>query len=235
MRAFIVRSAAIVGSLCLVAAAAATSPVVASAATPVPITRWKLAVDLRAHPSQNPFPSYLGGPSVWSLRGSDSLNHDGRYPLLKSFSSAFGSPAIEAWHGSANICVGVPAVGVNITDNPASLCSGQVPGQAAIARPSPKRLAIVAWSSPFEGTISINHIGVADLDGACGDGVTFYIDLGPKTLSSVRINNKDAKTLPSITQTVRTGFPVYFIVDPGPNGNAACDTTQLQVTIDRVA
>ena len=235
MRALIVRGAAIAGSLCLLGATVATSAVVAAAATPAPITRWKLAVDLRAHPDQNPFPNYTGGPAVWSLRGSQSLNHDGRYPLLKSFSPSFGSPSIKAWHGRASICVGVPAVGVNVTDKPVSMCTGTVPGQAALARPSPNRMAIVAWSSPFEGTVSINHIAVADLDPACGDGVTFYVDLGPKTLTSARVANQDTKVIAPITQTIRAGFPLYFIVDPGPNGNAACDTTQLQVTIDRVA
>ena len=233
MRGLTVRRAAIAGALCLLAATAA-APLTASAETPVAITRWKLAADLRAHPDQNPFPDYLGGPAVWSLRGSLSLNHDGKYPLLSKFSPAFGSPTIKGWHGNASICVGVPAVGVNLSTQPVSMCTGVIPGQAALARPAPKRMAIVAWSSPFDGTISINHVAVADLDPACGDGVNFYIELGPKKLASVAVANKDSKTLAPVTQTVRTGFPVYFIVDPGPNGNAACDTTQLQVTIDRV-
>jgi len=233
MKRVIARGAALACTLFLGAGAAAVA-VPASADTPT-ITRWKLAVDLRAHPSQNPFPNYLGGPAVWSLRGSQSLAHDGRYPLLKAFSPAFGSPGIEAWHGNASICVGVPAVGVNVTDKPASICTGQVPGDAAIARPSPKRMAVVEWSSPFLGTVSINHVAVADVDPACGDGVTFYVDLGPTTVLSAHIANRDAQTLPATTVGVRAGWPVYFIVDPGPNGNAACDTTQLQVTIDRLS
>src|SRR5580700_2844864 len=98
MRAFLVRGAVIAVSSVLVVSTSATSYAagaqssrtrttrVASASDPDPLMRWKLALDLRTHPNLNPFPSYLGGVRVWSLRQSRSLQRDGDYPLLSSFS-----------------------------------------------------------------------------------------------------------------------------------------------------
>jgi hypothetical protein len=228
-----VRSAAIAGSIVLFAATAGVTHAASAATVPTP-TRWQFAPDFRSHPGHNPFTSYQGGPAVWSVRQSQSLTRNGNYSLLRSFSSTFGAAGLRAWHGNSLNCVHVPAIGVNTSDAPARLCRGQVPGKAAFARPSGSRMAVVAWTSPFTGTVKISHDAIADVDGACGDGISYFVALGTRPLQSIHLKNKDATTLPNTTQTIRAGQSLYFIVDSGPKRNASCDTTQLQLTIDRV-
>jgi hypothetical protein len=236
MRRSVYLGAALTISLTLVAATPVASR--ASSAKPAvstPLDRWKLALDLRTHPDQNPLPGSRGGDAVWSLRGSRSLNHDGNYPLLPSFSAAFGSTGIKAWHGGARGCVRLPAVGVNTNSTLSRpLCTGRVPADAAFARPSASQLAVVEWTSPFDGTVSISHDAVADLDGACGDGVSYSVYFGATLLAAVNIANKAGTELGEMTQPIKKGQSFSFIVDPGPARNAGCDTTQLQITVDHV-
>jgi hypothetical protein len=236
MRRSIARGAALAISLILIAATPAVSQ--ASPASPAASTlldRWKLALDLRTHPNRNPLASYRGGPDVWSLRGSRSLSHDGNYPLLPAFSSTFGSSGIEAWHGGARGCVRLPAIGVNTNAKSSRpLCTGRVPAEAAFARPSASQLAVVEWTSPFDGTVSVSHDAVSDLDGACGDGVSYSVYFGAAVLATVAVPNQTGTELAAITQTIKKGQSFTFVVDPGPAHNAGCDTTQLQITIDHV-
>jgi hypothetical protein len=236
MRRFGVLGVALTISLALVVATPVVSE--ASAAKPAVSTlldRWKLALDLRTHPNQNPLPGSGGGVAVWSLRGSRSLRHDGNYPLLPSFSSTFGSTGIKAWHGGAPGCVRLPAIGVNTNSKSSRpLCSGRVPAAVAFARPSGSQLAVVEWTSPFDGTVSISHDAVSDLDGACGDGVSYSVYFGATLLAAVNVANRAGTELAAMTQTIKKGQAFTFIVDPGPARNAGCDTTQLQITVDHV-
>ena len=96
-------------------------------------------------------------------------------------------------------------------------------------------MAVVAWTSPFTGRISISHDAIADLDGSCGDGVSYWVYVGTSQVLAVRLTNGNAAELPASIEHVRTGEPVYFIVGPGPSGDNGCDTTQLQITIDQLA
>jgi len=199
------------------------------------VMRWKLALDFRTHPNLNPFPSYLGGTPVWSLREGATLSRNGDYPLLPTFASAFGSGGIAAWHDTSRDCPNVPAVGVNLVDVTIPLCQASIPGYAAFLEPDATHSAVVAWTSPFTGTVNIGEDAVASLGGTCGDGVSYFVDLGTKQLVAVRLTNNNAASLPPMKQRVVTGESLYFIVVPGPNDNAACDATQLALTIDELA
>jgi hypothetical protein len=230
---------AIAVSLVLIASAPATAqvaratPAIALATSP-PVMRWKLALDLRTRPNHNPFPSHLGGPAVWSLRESRSLTRDGRYRLLPTFSSKFGAVGISAWHGSTPNCVPLPAIGVNTTTTAKPLCTGHVPALEAFVAPDATHMAVVAWTSPFDGNVTISHDAISDLDASCGDGVSYYVDLGTTTnLASITLANGGGTELPQVTQSIEPGQSLYFIVDPGPSHNIGCDITQLQITIDQ--
>jgi hypothetical protein len=240
MRASTIRGAALAVSLVLFAATpataqtATTSPATASASSS-PLFRWKLALDLRSRPNRNPFPSYVGGPAVWSLRASRSLLRDGNYRLLPTYSPHFGSAGISAWHGKTSNCVDLPAIGVNTNKTAAPLCTGQVPAGAAFVQPDATHMAVVAWTSPFDGAVAISHDAIAELDGSCGDGVSYYVDLGAsQQLATTTIAKGGGTVLPPITLQIEPGQSLYFIVDPGPNDNVGCDTTQLQITIDQI-
>jgi hypothetical protein len=246
MRAWLVRGAVVVASFVLIGAtpaASQTAPVTrpgtrttrtTSVSDPDPLMRWKLALDLRTHPNLNPFPSYLGGDRVWSLRESRSLQRDGDYPLLASYSSTFGSAALKAWHGTAVSCVKVPAIGANTTDMSVPLCSGHVPGDAAFVVPAATHAPVVAWTSPFDGSVTISHDAVAEVGGSCGAGVSYYVDFGSTQLAAVKLTSDEGTDLPSISRSVHKGQSFYFIVEPESGNDLACDTTQLQVTVDGV-
>ena len=235
MKRFVPVGAALTISLALIVATPVASEASARPAVSTLLDRWKLALDLRTHPNQNPLPGSRGGDAVWSLRGSRSLRHDGNYPLLPSFSPAFGSVGIKAWHGGVPGCVRLPAIGVNTNSKSSRpLCTGRVPAEAAFARPSASQLAVVEWTSPFDGTVSISHDAVADLDRACGDGVSYSVYSGVTLLTAVNVGNGGGTELGAMTQTIKKGQTFTFIVDPGPARNAGCDTTQLQITIDHI-
>jgi hypothetical protein len=197
--------------------------------------RWKLALDYRSHPGHNPFSSYLGGPAVWSLREGQTLARNGNYPLLPTYSSTFGTSGIAAWHDNGSGCPSSPAIGVDVSGAPEALCSAGIPGGAAFLDPTASHTAVVAWTSPFTGAVNISHNAAADLDGSCGDGVSYFVELGTQQISAVRLTNNNAAELPEMRERIAKGQSLYFIVDPGLGDNAACDVTQLQVTIDRVA
>ena len=199
------------------------------------VMRWKLALDFRTHPGRNPFPSYRGGPPVWSLHEGSTLSRNGNYPLLPTFSSTFGVDGISAWHDNSQGCPSVPAIGVNIAPGSVSLCKATIPANAAFLVPDSSHTAVVAWTSPFTGVINISNDAIADLDGSCGDGVSYFVDLGTTQLVAVRLTNNNAAQLPPTLQRVSAGQTLYFIVDPGPGDDASCDATQLAVTVDRLA
>ena len=195
--------------------------------------RWKFAYDFRAHPNLNPFPDYKGGPPVWSLRESQGLQRDGNYSMLPTYSAAVGSAGIAAWHANSSGCHQAPEIGVSLFDAPGSVCGASVPGNAAFVYPAKTLMPVVAWTSNFPGTVTITA-AISDFDGACGDGVSYYIDRGTTNLTTVRLTNNDSRVLPLITTNISPGESLYFIVDSGPAGNNACDATQLQIQIDRI-
>jgi hypothetical protein len=199
------------------------------------VFRWRLAGDFRAHPGHNPFSDYLNsGPAVWSLREGYSLSRNGLYPLLPSFASTFQSQGLSAWHGDSAGCPSLPAIGINIIpDAQIPQCSATIQGGAAFLEPSAGHPAIVAWTSPFTGLADISHDAVADLDRTCGDGISYYVDLGTQQIRSARITNGNSASLPDDQVRVVKGQSLYFIVDPGPADDASCDATQVAVTIDQ--
>lgn len=199
--------------------------------TPPPTPRrWKLALDYRSHPEQNPFPNYSGGPAVWTLMQTASLT-PGNYSKLPSYAASFGA-GIVAWHGASKTCGGLPAIGVAVV-GPAKICTATIQPAAAFASPDPSHMAVVAWKSPRATNISI-QTGMADFDASCGDGVSYSILNGTTDLNSGTLANGGSKVLPRMQTHVNEGDTVYFIVGPGSSGNADCDATQLQVTIDPV-
>src|SRR5689334_18336618 len=75
-----------------------------STTSPSPFeVRWDLTTDFARHPADNPFGHAVGGPAVWSLRQSASLDRTGTYPQLPTYSRAFVR-GVAAWHGDNEAC-----------------------------------------------------------------------------------------------------------------------------------
>jgi hypothetical protein len=207
------------------------------------VQRWKFNFDFGNHPGPNgsqtfshtnPFGNYQGGPLVWSLREGATNARVGLYALLPTFASTFGADGLVAWHDNGAGCPKLPAIGVNLAGLPTQQCSASIPGNAAFLEPSSTHPAIVAWTSPFDGVADISHDAIADADGTCGDGVSYFVDLGTKQLSAVRLTNNNSATLPDMRTPVVKGQSLYFIVDSGPANDSSCDATQLAITVDEL-
>ena len=198
--------------------------------------QWQFAADYRTHPGTNPFADYLNGPKVWSLRESQSSSRNGNYPLLAHYARTFGASGVSGWYGDASGCVGRPSIAANTVEAPATVCGAGIHSHAAFVYPGQSHMAVVAWTSLFDGNIRI-AAGIADLDPSCGDGVHYYIDKGTQGLSAITLTNRNSVQLDPITTSVTFGQSIYFIVDPtGTSGqpNNDCDTTQLSIIINRL-
>ncbi len=95
---------------------------------------------------------------------------------------------------------------------------------------------IVGWKSPIYGQVRISGL-VRDMDGHCGDGVSWSIDLGAWTLALGDIGHgeaqgfADAQGGPGLQSVlVSKGEFLYFVVDP--NGEIGCDSTELEIRIE---
>jgi len=93
-----------------------------------------------------------------------------------------------------------------------------------------RRNAILAWTSPVTGQISIEG-GVGRAQGSCQEStgnVDFSIDRGPTTLWTTSLVLGESTDI-SVTTTATAGETLYFVVDAGPD--ARCDLTYLGLRI----
>jgi hypothetical protein len=207
---------------------------------------WRLASDMQTSPSQeNPNRDSYGNASVWHFLASADLNRDpGTYALLSEFTANFcGSVGLQVWHGPGDPC-GLdetscwPLVGINATGVVQQPLTISWPAGVAYAHPCPNRLALVAWRSPADYRVTISG-WVKDIDGVCGDGIKWYIDMGSRNLASGSFNNEEQQTFAaglggsSLSQVqVSSGDFVYFAIHA--KDNYFCDSTAIEITITEI-
>jgi hypothetical protein len=201
---------------------------------------WDLAHDMRTSPDQeNPNRDSHGNQAVWHFM---QRVNDGReaptYELLPMFTAhAFGIQGLEQWtatHVGSEQDV-LPAIGINATDQIQSYSTLAWPPHTVRVHPADAPV-VVGWQSPISGQVRISGL-VRDMDGHCGNGVLWSIDLGTTTLASGTLANGEAQgfaqgqggtRLQSIS--VSKGEFLYFVVDP--NGQFGCDSTELEIRIE---
>jgi hypothetical protein len=198
--------------------------------------RWALAKDISEASNQISFNQGLHG--VWYFMESTSLRHD---PLVYKFMSDYdapcqGNPAallidgLSCWQDPTHTVDRNLSIFFNFTDT-AQFPLGPplvFPPHSVIMHPAPDRFAIVAWASPIRGRVDVN--GSFTHLNQCGGGVLWSVDQGNVTLASGVIDRTSQSFhLPRIG--VARNDVLYFIVDP--NGDYACDSTRLQLTITR--
>ncbi|MCC7333909.1 MAG: DUF1592 domain-containing protein [Pirellulaceae bacterium] len=113
-----------------------------------------------------------------------------------------------------------------------------VPARGIVMHPSPTRESMVAWRSPISGHVTIAGL-VADSDGNCGNGVAWRVELlteagTAKIAEGIIDNGGEERFQPASEYHVQQGDVVSLIVNPR-EGNHACDTTHIALTLTEVA
>ena len=182
---------------------------------------WDAALDFRLAPDQaNPSADVFGNAGVWSYLWSDGLVHDpSQYRPFRNYTVVDGWR--QQWDDPAfvNLIVG------RLGDNRMLLHSW---GGRAIAF---GRSAIVAWTSPIGGRVTVTaEVALPDL-ASCpfGDGILWSVDRGSTSLAAAAIP-AGGGTMLSVETTVSVGETLYFVHDPGFNGNCDSALARLRVT-----
>ena len=220
------------------------SPTVTNTATPTgtafTCTTWNIANDFRISPNQeNPNRDSCNTLGVWEFMGSSSLTRDpGTYYRVTTFSPATGGYAgLDFWLGNYTDSNGsFPDIGFN-GSGADILIAGHIslPANALDIHPAPNQLGIVAWHSPVTGYVSITG-GVGDNDGACGDGIFWYLEKNSVNLAYGAIGNGGSQLFSAgtggmglNTVSVNTGDAIYLAIHP--NGDYVCDNTRVDLGI----
>jgi hypothetical protein len=163
-------------------------------------------------PGANPSPDRYGNADVWSYRYTISGDHDPEAAFrLGSFDPATGSWTAA---GLTNLLVARHEPGIVLhpwTDGRIS------------------RSAIVAWTSPIDGEISVEG-RFLKLQTPCevpANGVTVSVDLDRSTLWSETLVTGSRPV--ELLVTVQRGATLSFIADARANAN--CDGVQLELRI----
>ena len=188
---------------------------------------WNLASDFRLSPNQaNPNPDQHGNTDTWSFRESATLTRNpAQYTLLPNFG---GLCSGQAWLSADTLpFIARSSGGPNACGWPAQT--------TMVAHPSSTQLAVVAWKSPFTGTVSIGG-SVTDWDSGGGDGISWFVDRGTDSLASGQIANGGQQNLAAGTGgatldsvAVQVGQVIYLAIDPRTND--LNDTTAFSFTI----
>lgn len=234
---------AIVFIVCVAAAASAQKPLsvpATGAAGEQQPSSWNLADDVLSTGNQISFNQ--GSRGVWYFLESHDFSHDVfTYRLLPEYRSPCSSKAngrldpvgISCWRSSDMDASGnhLPLVAVNATDTALqSPDQFAIPAHSTYMHPGFDRLAIIAWKSPVNGNVTVRG-SFSDLDPNCDNGVLWSIDRGSTTVRSGDLANGGAEGF-NFRIRVNVDDVLYFVVHP-KQGDYACDTTGLDLTIGR--
>jgi len=148
----------------------------------------------------NPHPGAHG--ATWFLLDST----DGPAPLVEKRKSNGGSNAIQSWSIGSE-----PSAFVNTSETPTSVWTS-LPAKSLFLHPGQNRAVAIAWTSPVDGTVSIEG-RIADAHPAALDGVSFRLEhfaateIGEKFLAIT-----DEKTAPLQSPGPPPDIPVAYAV-----------------------
>src|SRR5260370_20705365 len=91
--------------------------------------------------------------------------------MSKPITNAGGMAGVFGWRGEPDC----PNALVNTTDKEVTLTTLKLPPKSVAVHPGPKNGVVVAWHSPFTGTVKVTG-GVTDADPNCGDGIAWILD-----------------------------------------------------------
>jgi hypothetical protein len=192
---------------------------------------WNLAQDFAVAPNQaNPNPDSHGHAGVWSFVGF----RGGAPQLLPNFNpNAFGVAGLEQWQGP--VVEGpkdkLPAVGVNATGADQHLGTITWPAGAVRVAPAGRAAVGVVWTCPVDGGFDYS-VNFLDLDPGGGNGAAWSVYLDSTLIGSGYYVDGGGGGISSLI-FLSQGETLTFLVKPF-QGNAAHDSTKLDVTITQV-
>lgn len=189
---------------------------------------WDPVEDWRSAPNQeNPSRDRYGNPGVWSYLQSTSSGHNpSSYLLLPNFEG------IDAWkqQGMDGTSPDLHQAWTEPSVINAFVGLATPDGEPQSMYLHPAVLAILAWTSPVDGGITISGV-VARPQYPCPDahgGLLFSIERGATTLRAISLASGQRSAF-NLTTSVSIGETMYLIVDS--DGDAVCDLTSLQLRI----
>ena len=184
---------------------------------PGPAYSWNLSRDMvRDNIHTNPF----GLGNVWTaMYDTVGVTHDpGNYKSLPSY-QVLNSIYPEWYHPS------IPWINIGFPTIDYAYSAKNVPNII----PDQILSAIVKWTSPIDGRISISG-SVSDGEWSCGNGIKWYVDKESSTLITGSFPNGNyGSAFSQQFIPVSVGTAIYFIVDP--NGDNYCDWTYFDILI----
>jgi hypothetical protein len=204
-----------------------------------PASHWSMARDFRLAPGQqNPSADEYGHPGVWSYMQSTADTHDpATYSLLPVFQTNEANvTGLEDWTSSP--CLGAsdcfPHVGINATGSDQVLNGGTIvwPAGAILIHPSPTNMAVVRWTSPISGRVTMSGSLTLVQQPNCGNGVVATIDSSARTLVNSLVTPTDPTSTFTVRLTVHRGNAYYLTINAN-QGDYGCDSTIVAWEINR--
>ncbi|AUY33541.1 hypothetical protein EON09_07340 [Pseudomonas soli] len=196
--------------------------VMAPAAWAVTAQSWNLARDMYIA-TQNAAPD-----SPWSfMQNKTAVNAAANYTPMPTFVADSCSGAnVTCWRDDATgAYVSVIKKSFTFTGSGGSFVFKQ--GEVA-THPGAESQSIVRWASPIAG--KINVLGrVNDLHNACGDGITWSLNLGDSVLQSGNLANGGSAVIKASDVEVSTTSMLYLVIDRKVSN--ACDATSLDLLV----
>jgi hypothetical protein len=195
---------------------------------PRPPKIWDFTADFvgDVDAARNPSADRYGGAGVWRyMAAARPRSRDpSTFALLLRFREGLqGLPGFDAWFGrdDPTVSVSFPIVGVR--------GAGTTRAQGFV-HPSSTRRAIIAWRSPVRARVTV--IGtVSDLDPGGGDGVSWALRKGPRTVARGKLDDGGrAQRFRERGVSVRAGDICALVVAAGVD--SAFDSTGVTLRIE---
>jgi hypothetical protein len=146
-------------------------------------------------------------------------------PFTEVKRDAAGKPGLISWNGRG---ASNPSLVINTTDALMAFSTIKLPARAIAMHPGPKVPASAVWRSPVDGQVKV-RVQLEDADPNCGDGITWFVRHGDKTLRSGEMNNGTSADAGEISVAVKPGDLLQLTI--GPRAEYTCDTTQIDFVI----
>ena len=178
---------------------------------------WDLGEDLFTHTEAtrtniNPFSDSYGNTDVWHLMAASGLaRNPSTYALIDVYRRDQCVAGLDYWGAPLGQPFGGD-LGINTTADPINCATQVIPEHKPLAHPDLDNVVLYGWKSPITGTVTISG-EISDADGACGNGVDWYVAHGSTDIAAGSIGNGGAQAL-GLTRVVQAGEFLYFIIDP---------------------